>query len=189
MIKVLTTAIIGIAGYVLLLVFDRNQVGKADKIITIIEGACFVFTFFIHVYGLINIISAERDNRSNKRFITDAKKFVIMGIFLHICFVFLTVFWFSATKQSLVIDLHLDILYGLVDMFLCCYSWIGLQYVMNTTIRKSIIPGVKDPNDPLIGECLLVLGVSKETIERALEMQKGGSKDTSSISIKKVIEI
>ena len=189
MIKLILTGVLSIAGYVLLLIFDTGQTGKADKIITTIESICFVFTFLIYAYGLINIIAAERDKRTNIRFISDAKKFIIMGIFLHVCYVVLSFLWLDSMRKSPLLDIHLDILYGLVDMFLCCFSWIGLQYVMNTTIRKSIIPGVRDPEDILIGECLLVLGVSEETLKKALEMQKKGTKSLSSLDKERIINI
>ena len=158
--------------YLFYLIFDKNQIGKADKIVSIIECAAFAITFFVHAYGLIALIKKKKKKAGFKTLFPLARRFIIIGMILHLCFGVLTVSWLLTVQWTGSFDFGLDLLYGILELFLCCYSWFGVQFVMNATVRKSVFPGVGDPNCTLFGDYLIKYGVSPDLIARAAAAQQ-----------------
>ena len=85
--KLMYSGIGTISAYVFYLIFDKNQIIKADKIVTLIEVIAFFATFCVHVYGLFVLVAAEDAKKSFKSLIPLAKKYIVFGLFLHFFFV------------------------------------------------------------------------------------------------------
>ena len=170
--KLFGTAAAGLCSYLFYLIFDKSQIEKADKIVSIVECVAFAVTFFVHVYGLITLIAAENQKVGLKVLFPLARRFVIIGMLLHFCFGLLTMSWLISVQQTGSFNYTLDMLYGFLELFLCCYSWFGVQFVMNATVRKSVFPGVSDPACTLLGEHLIKLGVDPNLLAKAVEAQQ-----------------